>query len=45
MKAERIAKSKKARIRRKKLKVLLEEKTERLYARMRKVRRSRSCKQ
>ncbi len=45
MKAQRIAKSKKARIRRKKLKVLIEEKTERLYARMRKARRSRSCKQ
>ena len=41
MKAQRIAKSQKARIRRKKLKVILEEKTERLYSKMRKVRRSR----
>jgi len=45
MKAQRIAKSQKARIRRKKLKIIIEEKTERLYAKMRKVRRSRSCKQ
>jgi|AOAMet1_18_M0_10_1038524.scaffolds.fasta_scaffold01744_4 hypothetical protein len=45
MKAQRIAKSQKARIRRKKLKVILEEKTERLYAKMRRARRSRSCKQ
>ena len=41
MKAQRIAKSQKARIRRKKLKVILEEKTERLYSRMRKMRKSR----
>ena len=45
MKAQRIAKSQKARIRRKKLKIIIEEKTEILYAKMRKVRRSRSCKQ
>lgn len=45
MKAQRIAKSQKARIRRRKVKTVIEEKTERLYARMRKVRRSRSCKQ
>lgn len=42
MKAQRIAKSQKARIRRKKLKTVIEEKTERLYSKMRKVRRSRS---
>ena len=41
MKAQRIAKSQNARIRRKKLKVILEEKTERLYSRMRKMRKSR----
>lgn len=41
MKAQRIAKSQTARTRRKKLKVLIEEKTERLYSRMRKMRRSR----
>ena len=45
MKAQRIAKSQKARSGRKKLKTVMEEKTERVYSKMRKVRRSRSCKQ
>jgi hypothetical protein len=40
MKAQRIAKSQKARIRRKKLKTIIEEKTERLYSKMRRARRA-----
>ena len=41
MKPQRIAKSQKARIRRRKVKTILEEKTERLYQRLRKMRKSR----
>ncbi len=41
MKSQRIAKSKTARLRRKKIKSIIQGKTERLYSKLRKMRRSR----